>query len=80
MTEENRGAEIGRDVKESVIIPGDRNTATITITNYYYCENTTVIPVESTDAADENLPCAYLFTNTRDSNIEMYSNAHKIVK
>ena len=59
MTEDNRSVEIGRDVKESVIIPGDGNTATITITNYYYREDTAVIPVESTDAADENLPCPY---------------------
>ena len=59
MTEENRSVEISRDVKESVIIPGNSNTATITITNYYYREQTTVIPVESTDAADDNLPCPY---------------------
>ncbi len=59
MTEENRSVEIGRDVKESVIIPGNSNTATITITNYYYREQTTVTPVASTDAADENLPCPY---------------------
>ncbi|WP_414623221.1 hypothetical protein [Calothrix sp. CCY 0018] len=59
MTEENRSVEIGRDVKESVIIPGNSNTATITITNYYYREQTTVTPVASTDTADENLPCPY---------------------
>jgi hypothetical protein len=59
MIEENRSVEIGRDVKESVIIPGNSNTATITITNYYYREQTTVIPVESTEAADENFPCPY---------------------
>ncbi|GEM_PF-2938555 len=59
MTEENRSVDIGRDVTKSVIIPGNRNTATITITNYYYREQTTVVPVESTDAADDNLPCPY---------------------
>ena len=59
MTEENRSVEIGRDVKESVIIPGTNNTANITITNYYYREDTRVVPVESPDAADENLPCPY---------------------
>jgi len=59
MTEENRSVEIARDVKESIIIPGNSNTATITITNYYYREQTTVIPVESTDADDDNLPCPY---------------------
>ncbi len=56
---ENRSVEIGRDVKESVIIPGNSNTATITITNYYYREESRVLPAESTDAADENLPCPY---------------------
>ncbi len=59
MTQENRSIDIGRDVKESVIIPGNSNTATITITNYYYREDATVIPIESTDAVDDNLPCPY---------------------
>ncbi len=59
MEGDNRSVDIGRDVKESVIIPGNSNTATITITNYYYREDTQVIPVESTDAADENLDCPY---------------------
>ena len=59
MTVENRSVEIGRDVKESVIIPGTNNTANITITNYYYREETRVIPVKSADAADDNLPCPY---------------------
>ncbi|MGB6298300.1 MAG: hypothetical protein WBF90_19230 [Rivularia sp. (in: cyanobacteria)] len=59
MTQENRSIDIGRDVKESVIIPGNSNTATITITNYYYREDATLIPCESTDAVDDNLPCPY---------------------
>ena len=59
MEGDNRSVDIARDVKESVIIPGNSNTATITITNYYYREHTTVTPVESTDAADENLDCPY---------------------
>ena len=59
MTQENRSIDIARDVKESVIIPGNSNTATITITNYYYQEHTKVKPVESTDAVDDNLPCPY---------------------
>ncbi|MGB3759933.1 MAG: hypothetical protein WBA07_26765 [Rivularia sp. (in: cyanobacteria)] len=59
MGEENRSVDIGRDVKESAIITGDRNTATITNYYYYYREDTQVIPVETTDAADENLDCPY---------------------
>lgn len=59
MREEDRSAKLGGSADSSAIITGDRNTATITITNYYYPENTTVIPVESTDAVDENLPCPY---------------------
>ncbi|MBD2342044.1 hypothetical protein H6G64_34510 [Calothrix sp. FACHB-156] len=59
MTEEDRSANVGGSALSSAIITGDRNTATITITNYYYRENTTVLPVDSTDAADEILPCPY---------------------
>ncbi|MBP5973335.1 tetratricopeptide repeat protein [Brasilonema sp. CT11] len=59
MTEEDRSAKVGGSADSSAIITGDSNTATITITNYYYRENTTVVPVESTDAADENLLCPY---------------------
>ncbi|UNU23620.1 WD40 repeat domain-containing protein [Microcoleus vaginatus] len=59
MAEEDHSAKIGRDAESSAIITGDRNTATITITNYYYSENTTVVPVDSTDAVDEKLPCPY---------------------
>ncbi len=59
MTEEDRSVKLGGNADSSVIIPGNSNTATITITNYYYRENTTVVPLESTDAADENLPCPY---------------------
>ncbi|MEH1819446.1 MAG: WD40 repeat domain-containing protein, partial [Nostoc sp.] len=33
--------------------------ATITITNYYYREETKLVPSDSTDAADESLPCPY---------------------
>jgi hypothetical protein len=59
MTEEDRSAKVGGNADSSVIITGDRNTATITITNYYYRKNTTVLPVESTEVADESLPCPY---------------------
>ncbi len=59
MTAENRSAKVGGSADSSAIITGDSNTATITITNYYYRENTTLIPVESTDATDENLLCPY---------------------
>jgi WD40 repeat protein len=59
MTEEDRSAQVGGSADRSAIITGDRNTATITITNYYYRENTTVVPIESTDAESENLPCPY---------------------
>ena len=59
MTEEDRSAKVGGSADRSAIITGDSNTATITITNYYYRESTTVLPIESTDAADENLPCPY---------------------
>ena len=57
--EEDRSAKLGGSADTSAIITGDRNTATITITNYYYGEETTVVPTESTDAADEALPCPY---------------------
>ncbi len=56
---EDRSALIGGSADRSAIITGDRNTATITITNYYYRENTTVVPIESTDIENENLPCPY---------------------
>ncbi|MGI2906182.1 tetratricopeptide repeat protein, partial [Tolypothrix sp. VBCCA 56010] len=59
MPEEDRSAKVGGSADRSAIITGDSNTATITITNYYYRESTTVLPVESTDAADENLLCPY---------------------
>lgn len=60
MTEEDRSAKVGGSADRSAIITGDSNTATITITNHnYYHENTTVIPIESTDAADDELPCPY---------------------
>ncbi|WP_339381167.1 hypothetical protein [Brasilonema sp. UFV-L1] len=59
MTAEDRSAKVGGSADSSAIITGDSNTATITITNYYYRENTTVIPVEYTDGADENLLCPY---------------------
>ncbi|MEB3217390.1 MAG: hypothetical protein VKN72_14320, partial [Nostocales cyanobacterium 94392] len=59
MTEENRSASLGGSADSSAIQTGDGNTATITITNYYYREQTTVIPVESTNAADDNLLCPY---------------------
>ena len=59
MPEEDHSAKIGRDAESSAIITGDRNTATITITNYYYSESKTAIPLESRDADDENLLCPY---------------------
>ncbi|WP_017314558.1 tetratricopeptide repeat protein [Mastigocladopsis repens] len=56
---EDRSAKVGGNADRSAIITGDSNTATITITNYYYHENTTVVPIESTDVSNENLPCPY---------------------
>ncbi|MEM7725799.1 MAG: hypothetical protein AAF208_05425 [Cyanobacteria bacterium P01_A01_bin.45] len=43
MTVENRSIEIARDVKESAIQNGTGNTATISITNYYYREDAKVV-------------------------------------
>ena len=59
MIKEYRNAEVGGNADSSAIITGDRNTATITITNYYYRENTTLLPAKSTDATNENLQCPY---------------------
>ncbi|MBD0264732.1 MAG: hypothetical protein ICV85_11385, partial [Tolypothrix sp. T3-bin4] len=58
MTEEDRSAKVRGSADRSAIITGDSNTATITITNYYY-RDTTVVPIESTDVSSENLPCPY---------------------
>ncbi|BAY48349.1 WD-40 repeat-containing protein [Scytonema sp. HK-05] len=59
MTEEDRSVKLGGSADSSVIIPGNSNTATITITNYYYRENTTLLPSEYIDSADENFLCPY---------------------
>jgi tetratricopeptide (TPR) repeat protein len=59
MREEDRSAKLGGSADSSAIITGDRNTATITITNYYYSESKTAIPLESTNADNENLLCPY---------------------
>ncbi|MBE9225183.1 WD40 repeat domain-containing protein [Phormidium sp. LEGE 05292] len=59
MGDEDRSAKLKGSANSSAIITGDSNTATITITNYYYRENIPVVPVESTVADDENLPCPY---------------------
>jgi WD40 repeat protein len=59
MTEEDRSAKVGGSALSSAVITGDRNTANITITNYYYHESTTVLPIDSTDAEYESLPCPY---------------------
>ncbi|MEM7553029.1 MAG: S-layer homology domain-containing protein [Cyanobacteria bacterium P01_A01_bin.84] len=56
---DNHSASIGGSSESSAIQTGTGNTATITITNYYYREDIKVVPVESTDAADDNLPCPY---------------------
>lgn len=58
-SEDDRSVKINRDVNKSIIIPGDRNTANITITNYYYREEVQIVPVESTNTAEENIPCPY---------------------
>jgi WD40 repeat protein len=58
-SEDDRSVTINRDANKSIIIPGDRNTANITITNYYYREETQILPVESTNTAEENIPCPY---------------------
>ncbi|MGB6298301.1 MAG: hypothetical protein WBF90_19235 [Rivularia sp. (in: cyanobacteria)] len=42
MTEENRSARVGESAEESIIIPNDRNTATITSYYNYYRENANV--------------------------------------
>jgi len=60
MIEEDRSVKVGKNADSSIIIPGDCNTANITITNYYYSEDTRDKPVESTDTTSyENLPCPY---------------------
>ena len=58
---DNRSAQLGGSADSSAIITGDSNTATITITNYYYREEARVAQFESdNDAAiDDNLPCPY---------------------
>ena len=47
MLKEDRSAEVGGNADSSAIITGDRNTATITITNYYYRENTKLVRSEN---------------------------------
>lgn len=55
---EDRSAKVSGSADRSAIITGDRNTATISITNYYYRENTSVVAID-TDTENENLPCPY---------------------
>jgi tetratricopeptide (TPR) repeat protein len=52
-------ASVGGRADHGASVTGDRNTTTVTITNYYYRESTTVVPIESADADDKNLPCPY---------------------
>ncbi|MBW4456546.1 MAG: hypothetical protein KME55_29795 [Nostoc indistinguendum CM1-VF10] len=53
-----RNIKIKRDVRESILIPGDHNIAVIT--NYYYREDIKVTPVTSDDPnVDDALPCPY---------------------
>ncbi len=59
LTEEDRSVTVKESVDNSAVQTGTGNNATITIINYYYGENTTLAPAESTDAADEALPCPY---------------------
>ncbi|OKH43241.1 hypothetical protein NIES2101_31120 [Calothrix sp. HK-06] len=62
---DNRSIKIGEDVKSSTVISGDSNVgvqgdnAIITITNYYYREDTKVVTVKSSDADDKDIPCPY---------------------
>lgn len=55
---EDYSARVSGNADRSAIITGDRNTATISITNYYYRENTSVVPID-TDTENENLACPY---------------------
>ncbi|MFW9264866.1 hypothetical protein [Nostoc sp. CALU 546] len=57
--EDNHSAKVGGSANSSAIQTGTGNTATITITNYYYREDVREAPVEFIDAADENLLCPY---------------------
>jgi hypothetical protein len=52
-------AKVGGSADHGATVTGDSNTTTVTITNYYYRENTPVVPIESTNGADENLLCPY---------------------
>jgi WD40 repeat protein len=55
--DEGHNIEIGGDANSSTIISGDR--AIITITNYYYREDTEIATAESVDNSDLDLPCPY---------------------
>jgi hypothetical protein len=58
-TVQAQAANVGGSADNGAVITGDSNTATITITNYYYRETTSVVPIESANTDDENLSCPY---------------------
>lgn len=56
-TSSERKIDIGTDVNDSILIPGDYNIAII---NYYYREDIKVSPITSDDTnIDDDLPCPY---------------------
>lgn len=44
---EDRSAKVSGSADRSAIIIGERNTATISITNYYYRETTAAVPIDT---------------------------------
>ena len=54
---EDRSIQVGQGISRSNVISGD--LATITITNYYYREDTKVVTVESGDTDEQEIPCPY---------------------
>ncbi|MDF5730205.1 MAG: hypothetical protein PUP92_19850, partial [Rhizonema sp. PD38] len=62
---EDRSIQVGQDINSSNVISGNSNVgvqgdrATITITNYYYREDTKLVTVESGDTDDQEIPCPY---------------------
>jgi WD40 repeat protein len=61
---EDRSIKVGEDINSSTVISGDGNVgvqgdrAMITITNYYYREDTKVVTVDA-DTDDLEIPCPY---------------------
>ncbi|MDF5719550.1 MAG: hypothetical protein PUP91_03455, partial [Rhizonema sp. PD37] len=61
---EDRSIQVGQDISSSNVISGNSNVgvqgdrATITITNYYYREDTKVVTVD-TNTDNQEIPCPY---------------------